>query len=417
LALVSNCVLVDRKASIVALLLLAACASVTQSIPEGADVVVTCIAPAPTGSTVAVGCSNGSISLIDAADTRKAKLVGRGHGSVARLAWSADGLRVAAEFFDECYVDANVDVPASASWESFETAGTWTVWNANTGAMLLRAPMDAARANHSSCAFRADGERFVTWGSSAHAQVFELSTGSRAITLVAPDHARITCASWTSDGEQIVTGDDAGGVCTWNATTAKLVRSAKWSSDSVSCLRSSSDGKRLFAGGRGWFVGAWLTQSLDPLWMRTQPNEEFPPNDQDEIVAIDTFGDRVITTTGGWGTLACWTFAGDRVWFHDFGGGPMYPFARFDSRGERVATNGPVAAATARIFDARDGHVLADLSSLGIEDGESDLAWTAADHFLVTRTAVGLVVLDGASFERLRAWSPRDLAPSAESKR
>ncbi len=184
----------------------------------------------------------GGISLWDVATGRRTALLQHASPrSVARLALSPDGKRIA----------------ATESWAADDKGSirqALTLWDLSGGKHLR----DLAEGSAPALTFSPDG-KVLAWSTYAvkDKRIAESLVGRRDLTtgqdlppLAHPGgRAPLNCLAWSADGRTIAASDFAGSVVLWNAASGKV--RAHWKVDGerrVQSLAFSPDGKWLAAG-------------------------------------------------------------------------------------------------------------------------------------------------------------------------
>jgi WD40 repeat protein len=126
------------------------------------------------------------------------------------------------------------------------TPGKVAVWDRATGARFAEAAVPRLR----SVSFRGDGRAILASGEET-LLLWELSE-ARPVALLG-HHARIADAVFSGDGARIVSSDESGMICLWDARSGRLLRTTKL-----------PGGATLHAGGDGGHAAA---HTRDGLWV------------------------------------------------------------------------------------------------------------------------------------------------------
>lgn len=219
------------------------------------------------GSRIVTG-SLDSTAKVWEAQTGAELLTLKGHKSpVMSASFSADGSRIVTGGWDrmakvwdaqngaELLTLKGHQEVVSSAWFSADgsriiTADDKTakVWSAQTGAELLTIK------GHAPASFNADGSRIVTAGEDKAAKVWNAQTGAELLDL-AGHNPRVSCASFSDDGFQIVTSD-AKLVNVWDAKTGAKLLSFQHTGH-VSCALFSADGSQIVTVAADRTVKVW----------------------------------------------------------------------------------------------------------------------------------------------------------------
>lgn len=347
--------------------------------PARAPIQVTRVQPGPKDALVAVGDVDGVVRIVDVADGSVRRVLRNAGGRVERLAWSADGARVAAVTY------------APGAW-------TWSVWDVDTGIRQLE---DAAT-TRTDLALDERGDALLTWGHAHGARVQRLDDGT---CWELPTTSVVRDARWLPGSTAIVTGENGGTLTVWSASTGLPVASTRWSGKSISCLTVSGDGRHLLAGAHGSYVGAWSLPVLLPLWSkRADPHTWLGDDDSIACIAISPTDDVAFIGTRTW--WICEVFRlkdGSVVWSRDFEGGNGSTMHATISPDGRWAATAHVGSTPDRIFEMQTGRTVLGLGSVPIRAGGGSLGWTGDGRYVVL-DVVGsgaLQRLDGSSLDSL----------------
>src|SRR5262249_28724234 len=150
--------------------------------------------------------------------------------------------------------DSNTNV-LSASALRFAVAGSKEILirDAETGKLIGRCP--ASDASITAIAFAADDRRLV-----CGADNNGTPCGIRAGTLVKSFNGHETTVksvAMSTDGQQILSGDEEGNVKLWDVGSGNAVRTFKGDRSAADSVAFSPDGKKLFAGTSNNKVRIW----------------------------------------------------------------------------------------------------------------------------------------------------------------
>jgi WD40 repeat protein len=186
----------------------------------------------PDNSVVAIGNSNGSLQLIEAA-TGKLVYVGKGHtGAILDLAFRADGAALATSSEDR----------SVRLWEA-QTGKPLQVLNGHTG--------PARRV-----AFTADGATVVSTSEDSTARIWNASDGSLRSTLKGHG-AAVRGLSIRRDGSLLATSSDDKTVRLWDLSTGRELRVLRGHTAAVWRVAFHPDGSQLASFGADRTVRVW----------------------------------------------------------------------------------------------------------------------------------------------------------------
>lgn len=360
---------------------------------------LSCIAVGPTGHTVAVGCSDGNVHLVDASTRETLATFWAGEGSIARLAWSRDASRLCAEVKR---TEAG-DAPADAENESVRSRPRWIVWEVARGKVLFD-ESDATESLHEPLTVLSpDGSRLVTRGSDPEASLWDLD--HRRLIAPLDRQVRMTTAVWSTDGKSVFTGDESGQLCSWDAKAGFLRAVTSPGSGPISALAVTSDGAHVLSACTAPVSVACLrTVDLHLEWQR-EIRFGWSAEDRVTDLAISPDSSRIVAATGPTAMAESFDVRDGRhvMLLGEDPFSQTWLSAAFDPTGDRIAMWG--RSFSARLLDASGGSNVASISSLGVRGGRGSLAWTSDGRYLVARCKE-LVVLDAKSFEVATTWSP-----------
>lgn len=199
---------------------------------------ITSISYSPDGKTIAVGNSEGKVSLLNVTDGRKVGEFEGQAGAVQSVAFSRDGKKL-----------------ASGSWDK-----TITVWDLATG--QAKQVLKSGEAILS-VAFSPGGDLLASGGLDKTVSIWELSSGK-----VLRDSQRhsdaVRSVAFSPDGEILASGADDGTVKLWNAQTGAELATLTGHVGAVESIAFSPDGALLASGSADETVGVWdlKTKSL-----------------------------------------------------------------------------------------------------------------------------------------------------------
>jgi WD40 repeat protein len=374
----------------------------TSERPSPPPIEVTCLAVAPKHAIAAVGCSDGTVRVIDLDSGQTLRVSASVGGSVARLVWSPDERLIATATFEPALEWSELLTSES---EYNNALANWHVIEANTGAQVLAFQCMQPNRDDSGCAWRPDSGALVTWGWETFADLRTIAPASVRRRLDPRSGASFACALWSPDGKLIFDGDSRGWLESRDGTTGEILDARETEMTSIRCLRLSRDGSSLFAGGAVHRVGCWSTAGLALKWSQQQVDSGDERQTISSLV-LDPTESFLITAVPGWGSVQRWSAAsGSAGWFVDCGGGDSSSLhIQLDPPGLHLLSWDLGRADCARMLSTETGAVEHELR-LDISDGVGNVAWSADGRYIVIRS-YAVSVFDGRDFRRLRTWYP-----------
>jgi WD40 repeat protein len=166
---------------------------------------------------------------------RISKTLSGRQGSVNRLAFSDDGLKLASA--DE---DGSIEI--------------WNVTKAQVEKTI------AARTSISSLCFTPDGKSLATAGADHAVVIWDLETGSPRARLQ-KHNAPVNALAFSPDGQWLASGSDDRTVVIWEIASGKSKRTLKGHDQTVTSLAFSPDGRLLASGSGNAAVVIWDVKS------------------------------------------------------------------------------------------------------------------------------------------------------------
>jgi WD40 repeat protein len=111
-----------------------------------------------------------------------------------------------------------------------------------------------------------------------------------------PSTATIRAAAWVPGTDMALTGDDAGRLTLWSASTGEELATAAGPGRSITCRAVTPDGTRVVVGGEDLELGGWSVPELRPIWARKSTGD-WMPTTSIATIAILAPGDRAFVAT------------------------------------------------------------------------------------------------------------------------
>ncbi|CAE6428457.1 unnamed protein product [Rhizoctonia solani] len=151
---------------------------------------------------------------------------------------------------------------ASGSYDA-----TIRVWDAKDGKLITH-PLIAHRDRVTSVAFSPDGTRIVSTGACDPIRIWSVQTGEQ-IASTSYTSEPVDCirtAVFSGDGSFIISGDDNGSVCYWDAYAGNLIsRHPSQHSAQIDSVAVSSDGLRFLTASGDGTMYVWDTETRRPI--------------------------------------------------------------------------------------------------------------------------------------------------------
>lgn len=189
------------------------------------------VAFSPDGKTVAAGCQDHAVYLLDA-ETRATRVL-RGHtDQILAVAFSPDGQQL-----------------ASASWD-----GQIRIWDVAAG--VQRKLIQGHEAGVRSLAFDPSGARLASGNYGNEARIWDLDRG-RPTQVLTGHGSSVVTVGFDPGGRHLVSGSSDKTVRVWDARTGRSIAVCRGHADSVLSLDVSPDGQLIGTGSRDRTVRIW----------------------------------------------------------------------------------------------------------------------------------------------------------------
>jgi WD40 repeat protein/serine/threonine protein kinase len=285
----------------------------------------------PDGRWIAVGLSDGTAEVWDAADGRRSAGPFRHSGGVTRTVFSPDGTRL-----------------LTLSWDR-----TVRVWDVRSG--QLAGPPLAHTAVIPTACFSPDGLQIATGATDGSVQVWSVATGQR---LRGPwtHQGAVTDVQFSPDGRQLATASEDSTAVLRDLRDGRTrlgpLRHDSW----VNSVRFDPDGRRLVTGSADHSARIWDVSSGKQLTT--------PLRHDDAIVSaqFNPDGQRVLTASRD-GTARVWDASTGRMQGQPLRHQGPLASAEFSADGATLVTAS--SDRTARLWDAGTGRRLAEPLEMG----------------------------------------------------
>ncbi|MBW2525882.1 MAG: protein kinase [Deltaproteobacteria bacterium] len=197
------------------------------------------VAFSPDGTTVAAGCQDHAVYLMNA-ETRATRVL-RGHeDQVLAVAFSADGAQL-----------------ATGSWD-----GRISIWNATTGAKVKT--LQDHQSGIRSLAFAPTGSVLAAGNYAGEISLWNTSTGERDRTLAG--HAKVvTDLAFDATGARLVSASPDRTVRRWDAASGEQRATCKGHEESVLTVDIDPTGQIVASGSRDRTIRLWDPENCRPL--------------------------------------------------------------------------------------------------------------------------------------------------------
>lgn len=190
------------------------------------------VAWSPSGTRLALGSSDGTISVWDAASGQELRALEGHTGGVNTVAWSPDGMWLASASDDH----------------------TVRVWNETSGQELRALKGHTDRVT--SVAWSPDG-MWLASASGDHTVRLWGTTSRNPLRVLAEHTEAVTSVAWSPDGTQLASGSGDGTVRVWSASSGRMLRVLAGHTEAVTSVAWSPDGTRLASGSGDGTVRLW----------------------------------------------------------------------------------------------------------------------------------------------------------------
>jgi WD40 repeat protein/serine/threonine protein kinase len=224
------------------------------------------------GRTLASGSDDHTIKLWDTATGRERATLAGHESLVSCLAGSADGARLASGSYDnkvrlwaaptgqplavlEGHTDALRAVAFAPDGRTLATGAkdrTVRLWDVATGRQRACLPGHPEQVR--GVAFALDGQRLAS-ASDRAVWLWDVATGERVGSL--PTTSRVRALAYTPEGRLLASGNEHGLVQVWDAAGGEERHVLRGHTAGVRCLAFSADGRRLASGGEDGTLRLW----------------------------------------------------------------------------------------------------------------------------------------------------------------
>jgi WD40 repeat protein len=292
-------------------------------------------APSPDGATIAVGCSDGTVRLVDVETRRQVRVLAEHESEVRWIAWSGDGALLAVADAGGRVVP--FDLAAGGCFPDFQVE-----------AMGGEASVRRQRLFE----FQPGGDlllvRLCPWMGTV---VWNVREGF-SVPLGDVPGKEVDHADWAADGSLLVCRGPEGVV----VLDRELGSVRSWSAEPAARVGAiAPDGERVVtSSGDGVDVVFRRTESMaETLRTRVEVGSVVASfGDTVTALRFSADGSLVVGATSTWASFTCWDAqTGEVLWAREFGGNPVFNDARFVLGDRWVMTRGKVRV----LLDARTG--------------------------------------------------------------
>ncbi len=265
---------------------------------------------------------------------------------------------------------------------------TAKVWDAASGKVHLTLSGHGGQIN--SATFSPDGQWIITGSDDQTARVWNAADGKEWFTLKGHSDA-INSVAYSRDGQLIVTGSSDGTAKVWDVVTGNGPLTLKGHSDLINSVAFSPDGQRIVTGSRDHTAKVWeAAGGKEVLTLKGHTDWIVP-------VAFSPDGSLVVTGSGD-RTARVWEVDSGKELRSLNGHGEQILGVAFSPDGQRIVTGSEDK--TAKVWDAATGKELFTL------EGHREKVWSVAispnDQRIVTGSSDGTAKLwDAATGKEL----------------
>ena len=185
------------------------------------------IAWSPDGRILAIGASNGNITLWDMQSDKQLRTLSTSIGNINAIAWSPDGHTLA----------SGIRIPRTSG-------GVIVLWDTSTGQQIRT--LSGTNGFFTKISWSSDGRSLISDGFDQHLSIWDTQTGDLIRTTIVRDWET---SDWNlhPNGYLLAIGTHEGNVVLWNSRTDEFAQTSINHKDSINSLVWSPDGKFIIA--------------------------------------------------------------------------------------------------------------------------------------------------------------------------
>lgn len=190
----------------------------------------------PDGRFIAIGSSDGTVTLWDAESGRLLNSLQGHEDLIFSVAWAPDGRWIASGSQDQ----------------------TVKLWDAESGRLLNS--FQHHRASVFSVAWAPDGRRIASGSEDRTVKIWNAESGQLLNSLQGHDNSVLTVA-WAPDGWRIASGSEDQKIKLWDAESGRPLSSLDTYEGPVFSVTWAPDGRRIASGSHDWTINLWNAES------------------------------------------------------------------------------------------------------------------------------------------------------------